>query len=130
VIISAQAQDGRLRLVVSDTGRGFGETVGAGVGLENIRERLAALYGETARLTLESNSPSGVIATIEVPLDGMRPQAVHPGAEAAPAQPQTKAGKVLSAVARRNVPGERPFPSRSLPWWSWRPSSPASVSSA
>ncbi len=100
VIITAQAQDGRLRLVVSDTGRGFGETVGAGVGLENIRERLRALYGESAKLTLESNSPNGVIATIEVPMDGLRAPAAAPGAEgpAQPAQPQTKAGKVLSAV--------------------------------
>ncbi|MCM2326885.1 MAG: histidine kinase [Lysobacter sp.] len=100
VIITAQAQEGRLRLVVSDTGRGFGETVGAGVGLENIRERLRALYGESAKLTLESNSPNGVIATIEVPMDGLRPPAAAPGAEAPaqPAQPQTKAGKVLSAV--------------------------------
>ncbi len=40
VLISAQAQGGRLRVTVSDTGRGFGETVGAGVGLANIRERL------------------------------------------------------------------------------------------
>ncbi|HQY47303.1 MAG TPA: hypothetical protein PLE38_10145, partial [Usitatibacteraceae bacterium] len=98
VMITAQAQDGRLRLVVSDTGRGFGETVGAGVGLENIRERLAALYGETAKLTLESNSPAGVIATIEVPMDGLR-QPAGPGAvPVMPEQPQTKAGKVLSAV--------------------------------
>ena len=98
VMITAQAQDGRLRLVVSDTGRGFGETVGAGVGLENIRERLAALYGETAKLTLESNSPAGVIATIEVPMDGLRQPAAPGAAPAMPEQPQTKAGKVLSAV--------------------------------
>ncbi len=103
VIITAQAQDGRLRLVVSDTGRGFGETVGAGVGLENIRERLKALYGDTANLTLESNSPSGVIATIEVPLDGLRAPAAMPGDAGAPAAaqaaaPRTAAGKVLSAV--------------------------------
>jgi hypothetical protein len=99
VIISAQAQDGRLRLTVSDTGRGFGDTVGAGVGLANIRERLTALYGETARLTLESNSPSGVIATIEVPLDGLRApgEAATTGATQA-AAPKTAAGKVLSAV--------------------------------
>lgn len=99
VMITAQAQEGRLRVVVSDTGRGFGDTVGAGVGLANIRERLAALYGETAKLTLESNSPGGVIATIEVPLDGLR--AAPPGALGAPAQPAeppTTAGKVLSAV--------------------------------
>ena len=104
VLIAAQAQGGRLRLTVSDTGRGFGETVGAGVGLANIRERLAALYGETAKLTLESNAPAGVIATIEVPLDGLRGAAVMPEAsagEGAPAQPAaagTAAGKVMSAV--------------------------------
>src|SRR4029079_6076329 len=41
VKITASAEDGRLRMIVTDTGRGFGETVGAGVGLANIRERLA-----------------------------------------------------------------------------------------
>jgi len=35
-----------LRVVVADTGRGFAETLGTGVGLTNIRERLAALYGD------------------------------------------------------------------------------------
>ncbi len=98
VVISAHAQDGRLRVVVSDTGRGFGETIGAGVGLANTRERLAALYGDAAKLTLESNSPHGVIATIEVPLDGVRAGA--PGVEgtAAPEAPKTAAGKVISVV--------------------------------
>ena len=68
VVIGAQSQDGKLRISVADTGRGFGETIGAGLGLANIRERLAALYGDKAKLTLEENSPHGVIATIEVPL--------------------------------------------------------------
>ena len=100
VLITVQAQGGRLRLVVSDTGRGFAETVGAGVGLANIRERLAALYGETARLTLESNSPHGVISTIEIPLDGLRLQPMQPPgeADAQAAAPKTRAAKVLSAV--------------------------------
>ncbi len=106
VHISAQAQDGRLRLVVADTGRGFGETVGAGVGLANIRERLAALYGDAAKLTLESNLPSGVIATLEVPLGGV-PAAAAPGEAGGPggtpddaqaAAPKSAARKVLSAV--------------------------------
>ncbi|MBL0142395.1 MAG: histidine kinase [Betaproteobacteria bacterium] len=105
VLISAQAQDGRLRLMVSDTGRGFGDSVGAGVGLANIRERLVALYGERAKLTLESNSPNGVIATIEVPLDGLR-IASAPGAGTSSADStrgqaaasKTAAGKVMSAV--------------------------------
>ena len=105
VLISAQALDGRLRLTVSDTGRGFGDTVGAGVGLANIRERLTGLYGESARLTLESNAPTGVIATIEVPLDGLRVAAAglpgDSGTQGTPAQAaeaKTTAGKVFSAV--------------------------------
>ncbi len=69
----------RFRIVVKDTGRGLsanGTTsanaeTGGGVGLSNIRERLLALYGETAKLTLESNEPKGVIATIEIPAEAM-----------------------------------------------------------
>ena len=75
VHITASEEGGRLRLVVSDTGRGFSETPGAGVGLANIRERLAALYGGAARFTLEANTPRGVVATIEVPAQGTRSQA-------------------------------------------------------
>ncbi len=72
VRIGASLEGGRLRVVVADTGRGFAETLGSGVGLANIRERLAALYGGAARFTLEGNSPRGVVATIEVPADGTR----------------------------------------------------------
>jgi signal transduction histidine kinase len=70
--VSASLDEGRLKLVVADTGRGFSDTPGAGVGLANIRERLAALYGEGAHLTMEANSPRGVIATIDVPMEGTR----------------------------------------------------------
>jgi hypothetical protein len=69
----------RIRVIVKDTGRGLstnGTTsanaeTGGGVGLANIRERLLALYGETAKLSLESNEPRGVIAIIEIPADAM-----------------------------------------------------------
>ena len=40
---------------------------GGGIGLSNIRERLKALYGSSARLVLEENAPRGVVASIEVP---------------------------------------------------------------
>jgi hypothetical protein len=54
---------------IADTGVGFGvaATGGTGVGLANTRARLAALYGDSAALSLAPNEPSGVIATIEVP---------------------------------------------------------------
>ena len=35
--------------------------------MANVRERLAALYGGAAKLSIEANSPSGTIVTIEVP---------------------------------------------------------------
>ncbi len=72
VRIAAALAGGRLSLSVADTGRGFSETPGAGVGLANIRERLAALYGDAAKLTLVANQPQGVVATIEVPAEGTR----------------------------------------------------------
>jgi hypothetical protein len=67
--ISGDIANGKLRVTVADTGLGFAvaEQPGTGVGLANVRERLAALYGGTARLSIEANSPSGTIVTIEVP---------------------------------------------------------------
>ena len=67
--ISADIANGKLRVTVADTGLGFAVAAqpGTGVGLANVRERLAALYGGAARLSVEANSPSGTIVTIEVP---------------------------------------------------------------
>jgi Histidine kinase/Histidine kinase-, DNA gyrase B-, and HSP90-like ATPase len=67
--ISADIANGRLRVTVADTGLGFAIAgqPGTGVGLANVRERLAALYGGAARLSIEANSPTGTIVTIEVP---------------------------------------------------------------
>ena len=58
----------KLRVSVADDGRGLAGTIGQGVGLANIRERLRTLYGNAAALTLEGREPRGVRATIEVPL--------------------------------------------------------------
>jgi two-component sensor histidine kinase len=71
VTIRASEAGGRIRMSVADTGRGFGEALGTGVGLANIRERLAALHGDGATLTLEAQEPHGVVATIEVPKEGV-----------------------------------------------------------
>ena len=41
--------------------------IGTGLGLQTIRERLKLLHGEAGWLHIGANSPTGVIATIEVP---------------------------------------------------------------
>lgn len=63
------AREGEMLLVsVADNGRGFATASGSGMGLANIRARLAALYGSAASLRLETNSPRGVVATLRLPM--------------------------------------------------------------
>jgi LytS/YehU family sensor histidine kinase len=53
---------------VTDSGVGFtGQASGHGIGLANIRSRLATLYGGAAHLSLQANHPSGVRACICLP---------------------------------------------------------------
>ena len=71
--IAATMENTTLRVAVSDTGLGLGHaalSVGGsgGVGLANVRERLAAIYGEMASLEVVENSPVGVVATIVIRL--------------------------------------------------------------
>lgn len=59
-----------LIVTVEDDGRGAGSAVkagGAGVGLQNIRQRLTALYCENASLTAARRNP-GFAATIRLPV--------------------------------------------------------------
>ena len=67
--IKAEIVHGKLTVTVADTGLGFGKaaTAGTGVGLANIRERLALLYGSKATLAVNENQPSGTVVTIAVP---------------------------------------------------------------
>jgi sensor histidine kinase YesM len=70
VTIRARAVDGVLEISVADSGVGFAAapTSGSGIGLANTRARLSALYGEAGFLALAPNVPSGVVATIRMPL--------------------------------------------------------------
>ncbi len=67
--VRAEVAHNRLRVVVTDDGVGFGvmPSDGTGLGLPTIRERLKLLHGDAGTLNIAPNSPSGVIATVEVP---------------------------------------------------------------
>ena len=67
--VSAEIVHGNLAVTVADTGLGFGKsaTAGTGIGLSNIRERLALLYGNKASLVLSEPATGGTSVTITVP---------------------------------------------------------------
>jgi signal transduction histidine kinase len=69
VLVAARAAGDGLELLVSDTGRGLDAgpgKPGTGLGLANVRERLHALYGGLASLSLEA-APQGATARIHLP---------------------------------------------------------------
>ena len=67
--VSAEIIHGKLAVTVADTGLGFGKaaTAGTGIGLTNIRERLALLYGNKASLSVKDTAGGGTSVTITVP---------------------------------------------------------------
>jgi LytS/YehU family sensor histidine kinase len=68
--VHATREGSRLVLTVADTGVGLdgGCAPGQGIGLANIRERLALLFGDGAGLELLANEPRGFVARIVMPL--------------------------------------------------------------
>jgi signal transduction histidine kinase len=84
VVVRAKMDTAGVALSVSDNGAGFDAKAPAGVGLSNIRDRLAALYGQDATLTLDEpatvasgdglgGASSGVTACIRIPHDVSTP---------------------------------------------------------
>jgi len=66
--IDAQVRAGRLRVAIADSGAGF-VPEGAGDGITGIRDRLAALYGENARLELGRTGAQTTEAVLDLPLE-------------------------------------------------------------
>jgi sensor histidine kinase YesM len=68
--ISAEAREDMLEISVADTGVGLQPDVqgGSGIGLYNVRTRLATLHGHRASLRIHANLPNGVRAIIRLPL--------------------------------------------------------------
>jgi len=68
IAITTEAEGGRLRLTITDSGVSFLPGTHAGH-LENIVERLQALYGEDARFELERMRDRGTRAILEIPYE-------------------------------------------------------------
>lgn len=75
--VEAQVEANMLVIRITDTGLGLGpdydeqqvsDNHQSHVGNANIRERLLALYGPDAKLTLRPNQPAGVIAQVSLPI--------------------------------------------------------------
>ncbi|GAB2506628.1 histidine kinase [Lysobacter humi (ex Lee et al. 2017)] len=74
VWIRARRSEGDVMVTVADDGEGLGtQTAGTGIGLANVRERLRLVHGTAASLAVVANFPSGVAATLTLPV----PEAAH-----------------------------------------------------
>jgi hypothetical protein len=65
--VAAWHDGAALVIEVADTGIGFSNSSGSGVGLTNARERLVMLYGPRAELDLTLNPAGGVVARVSIP---------------------------------------------------------------
>ena len=70
IVVDVRKGSGSLELTVTDTGVGLDPNAPEGVGLTNVRARLASLYGSNGRLLLYENVPRGVVAKLIVPNPG------------------------------------------------------------
>jgi two-component system LytT family sensor kinase len=76
IYLRSRVVDSRLIIEVEDDGVGMGATQleessswsGMGIGMANISERLQVLYGDTARMTIDSHEGKGTLIRIRLPL--------------------------------------------------------------
>ncbi|WP_431111574.1 sensor histidine kinase [Variovorax paradoxus] len=73
IAVRARQDAGRLVIEVSDTGVGVdaaqpAQSGGSGFGLEQVRERLATVYGDQGRMSLAAVPSGGTCATLSFPL--------------------------------------------------------------
>ena len=83
ITLDARVAGDRLVISLADTGPGLTDapakpTSSSGVGLANIRDRLAQAYGLDHRFELSPNVPTGLIVTIDIPF---QPQAAAGGGD-------------------------------------------------
>ena len=111
ISLTAQVIGNRLRVIVADTGPGLQaqatarvsdslsgtRAVSTGVGLANIRDRLAQAYGDDHRFQIDNPPEGGFTVTIEIPYELYQ----DPDAALAAAQ------KPTAAISVTNLPGQR-----------------------
>ena len=76
IYLRSRVTNSRLVIEVEDDGVGMGNTQlenssswsGMGIGMANISERLQVLYGDTARMTIDSHEGKGTLVRIRLPL--------------------------------------------------------------
>jgi two-component system, LytTR family, sensor kinase len=76
IYLRSRVSDSRLIIEVEDDGVGMGGAqleessswAGMGIGMANISERLQVLYGNTARMTIDSHEGKGTLIRIRLPL--------------------------------------------------------------
>jgi two-component system LytT family sensor kinase len=76
IYLRSRVSDSKLIIEVEDDGVGMGAAPlsnsgtwrGMGIGMANISERLHVLYGDTARMTIDSNEGKGTLVRIRLPL--------------------------------------------------------------
>ncbi|MCK5164505.1 MAG: histidine kinase [Desulfobacula sp.] len=69
IAIDCWVKENTLEIVIADTGIGLDKDANqAGIGINNVSQRLENIYGSAASLILKQNHPTGIKATIRVPL--------------------------------------------------------------
>jgi len=89
IFLRSRLADSRLVIEVEDDGVGMGAANllekptglgGAGIGMANVAERLKVLYGDTARMTIDSHEGKGTLIRLRIPVlhsEGSIPDALY-----------------------------------------------------
>ncbi|GAA4047721.1 sensor histidine kinase [Parerythrobacter jejuensis] len=119
ITLSAQLVGQKLRIVVSDTGPGLqspqtraslpavltGEPVSTGVGLANIRDRLAQAYGEDHLFEIRTPDDGGFTVIIEIPHETASQGGELAASPTAPADPSATLPDNVESLAAHRATG-------------------------